>query len=99
MITEIATITIDPAQAAAFEAAVAQAAPLFRGAEGCHGMALERGIEDAARYQLIVRWDTVEHHTVKFRESDGFRAWRQLVGSFFAEPPVVIHTATVARYF
>jgi quinol monooxygenase YgiN len=99
MITEIATITIDPARAAEFEAAVASAVPHFRAAEGCHGMALERVIEDPARYHLVVKWDSVLHHTVKFRESEGFRAWRALVGSFFAAPPVVIHTTVIARHF
>jgi quinol monooxygenase YgiN len=98
MITEFATITIDPARAAEFEAAVAHAAPHFRAAEGCHGMALEHVIEDAARYLLVVHWDSVEHHMVKFRESEGFRAWRALAGPFFAAPPVVVHT-TGARYF
>lgn len=99
MITEIATITIDPARAADFEAAVARATQYFKAAEGCHGMALERVIEDAAVYKLVVRWDTVEHHTMKFRESQGFRAWRGLVGEFFVTPPVVIHTRVVARHF
>lgn len=99
MITEIATITIDPSRAAEFEAAVRQAAPHFRGAEGCHGMALERVTENAAVYHLVVQWETVEHHTVKFRGSDGFKEWRALVGHFFAIPPVVIHTAPVLRNF
>jgi heme-degrading monooxygenase HmoA len=99
MITEIATITIDPVRATEFEAAVAQATPLFRAAEGCHGMALERVIEDPALYKLVVHWDSVEHHTVKFRGSEGFRAWRALVGSFFLVTPTVIHTAAVARHY
>ena len=99
MITEIATLIIDPARAAEFEAAVARAAPHFRAAAGCHGMALERVIEDAGIYKLVVRWDSVEHHMVTFRESAGFRAWREHAGPFFTSPPVVIHTAAVAVYF
>lgn len=99
MITEIAILTIDPSRAAAFEAAVASAAPHFRSAQGCHGMALERVIEDPARYSLVVQWDSVEHHMVTFRESEGFRAWRALAGPFFVAPPVVSHTQLVARHF
>jgi heme-degrading monooxygenase HmoA len=95
MITEIASITIDPSRAADFEAAVARARPLFLAAEGCHGMQLARVIEDPSQYHLVVRWESVEHHTVRFRESDNFRAWRALAGPFFAAPPVVIHTATI----
>lgn len=99
MITEIATLTIDPARAGDFEAAVAAAATHFRTAEGCHGMALERVIEDPSRYHLVVQWDSVEHHMVKFRESEGFRGWRALAGPFFTSPPIVVHTALVGRNF
>ena len=99
MVTEIAQITIDPSQAAGFEAAVAQAAPLFRAARGCHGMALERTVEDPARYRLVVRWETREDHTVAFRGSPAFLEWRALAGPFFKAPPVVEHTLSVGNYF
>lgn len=99
MITEIAKITIDPADAAAFEAAVAQAAPVLRAAEGCRSMRLERVTEDAAQYRLMVEWDSVAHHMVTFRESEGFKQWRALAGPYFAATPVVEHTETVGRFF
>jgi len=99
MITEIAILTIDPTRAAAFEAAVASATPVFRSAQGCHGMALERVTEDPSRYHLVVTWDSVEHHMKIFRESPGFASWRALAGPFFAAPPVVWHTKLVARHY
>ncbi|MFM1886577.1 MAG: hypothetical protein RL026_1734 [Pseudomonadota bacterium] len=99
MITEIAVLTIDPARATDFEAAVAEAAPQFQSALGCLGMALERVIEDPSRYRLVVRWTTLEAHTVDFRNSPHFTAWRALAGPFFVAPPAVEHSAQVARYF
>ncbi len=54
MIVEVAHITIDPAQAEAFEAAVAQAAAVIEAAEGSHSMALERVIETPGQYRLRV---------------------------------------------
>lgn len=99
MIYEIATISIDPFNKAAFEAAVAEAAPLFKAANGCHAMKLERVIEHAGEYRLVVEWDSVEAHMVDFRESDAFQKWRALVGIYFASPPVVVHGETVAIYF
>lgn len=99
MITEIAYITIDPTKADAFEAAVASAASAFRAADGCHGMALERVVEDPAQYRLRVLWETVEHHMVTFRNSEGFQTWRGLAGPFFAEPPRVEHWETAASHF
>jgi quinol monooxygenase YgiN len=99
MITEIANITIDPAQAAAFEAAVAKAAPHFRAAEGCHAMRLERVVEDPAQYRLVVSWDSVEAHMVTFRNSPGFALWRELAGPFFVSPPHVEHWHVAGSHF
>ena len=99
MVTEIAEITIDPATAAAFEAAVAKAAPAFRAAAGCHAMALERIIEAPGQYRLRVEWESVDHHMVTFRESEGFQTWRALAGPYFTAPPVVHHSEPVDRYF
>ncbi|MEY2925934.1 MAG: hypothetical protein RL367_411 [Pseudomonadota bacterium] len=98
MITEIATLTIDPAKAAAFEAAVAQAVSAFKSDTGCHGMALERIIEDPAQYRLLVQWDSVDAH-MAFRETPAFQTWRGLAGSFFVGTPAVVHSESVGRYF
>ena len=97
MILEIATIDIQPGQEEAFEAGVRQATPLFLRAKGCHGLTLQRVIEQPSRYLLIVRWGTLEDHTVGFRGSPDFQAWRGLVGPFFAAPPSVVHTQAVVE--
>ncbi|MEL1251047.1 antibiotic biosynthesis monooxygenase family protein [Aurantiacibacter gilvus] len=99
MVIEIAYITIDPAKAEEFEAAVRQAAPHFAAAEGCHGMRLERVHEDPAQYRLSVDWETVDHHMVTFRESEGFQQWRALAGPFFVEPPRVEHWHRAGDHF
>lgn len=91
MVTEIAYLTIDPARAAEFEAAVAAAAPVFAAAKGCRSMRLERVAEDPAQYRLIVGWDSIEAHTEDFRNSAGFQEWRALAGPFFVAPPRVEH--------
>ena len=95
MIHEIAMLTIDPAQAAAFEAAVAQAEPHFEAARGFVSFGLQRSVEHPERYRLVVGWESVEAHIVDFRESTGFQAWRALAGPFFVAPPAVEHVATI----
>ena len=95
MITEIAQIDVKPGMEAEFEAGVAKAAPYFKRAKGCSAMELQRSIEKPSRYRLFVKWDTVENHTVDFRGSEDFTAWRALVGQYFAAPPEVEHTETV----
>jgi heme-degrading monooxygenase HmoA len=91
MIQEIATLTIKPGAALAFEDAAAEAAPLFQKAPGALGFRLDRSIETPLEYTLTVAWATVEDHTVRFRNSEAFAKWRELVGPHFAEAPQVKH--------
>lgn len=99
MIHEIAEIEVIAGHEAAFEAAVADAAPNFQAARGCRSFALDRSIERPQVYRLVVGWDSVEDHMVHFRESDGFQAWRALAGPHFASPPRVEHVARVLDIF
>ncbi|CCE07209.1 conserved hypothetical protein [Bradyrhizobium sp. STM 3843] len=95
MITEIAQIEVKPGSEKDFEAAVAKARPLFLRAKGAKGVELHKSIEKPQRYRLMVKWETLENHTVDFRGSEDFTAWRALVGPYFASPPEVEHTETV----
>jgi quinol monooxygenase YgiN len=99
MITEIAQIDVKPGMEAEFEAGVKNAAPVFRRAKGCRGLALARSIEKPSRYRLFVTWETVENHTVDFRGSPDFAEWRKLVGHCFAAPPDVEHVSEVVKGF
>ena len=95
MITEIAQIDVKPGTEKDFEAAVAKARPLFLRAKGGKGFELHKSIEKPSRYRLMAKWETLENHTVDFRGSEDFTAWRALVGQYFAAPPEVEHTETV----
>jgi heme-degrading monooxygenase HmoA len=92
MILEHADIRIDPQQAAAFEEAIERGArTVISKAKGFQGFKVNRSIETVGRYILTIYWDTLEDHTVGFRESAAFAEWRGIVGPFFAQPPVVEH--------
>lgn len=99
MIYEIAEIQIKPDTHAAFEAAVAQALPLFKRSQGCQALRLNRLVERPDTYQLVVQWNTLDDHIVHFRGSAEFQTWRELVGGFFAAPPKVEHSQNVLRGF
>ena len=96
MILEIADIRIRPGQQAAFEEAIERGArTVISRAQGVRGYKVNKGIESPERYILQVFWDTLEAHTVGFRESPLFAEWRAIVGPFFAQPPVVEHFTLV----
>lgn len=92
MIWESADLDILPGQEAAFETAAARARPIFLCARGCRGMEIHRILELPGRYRLLVQWETLDDHTVHFRQSQDFQEWRALVSSCFASPPQVVHT-------
>jgi heme-degrading monooxygenase HmoA len=98
LILEIADIRIKPGQQAAFEAAIQQAATTVAvRAKGFQGYKVNRGIESPERYVLQIFWDSVEDHTVGFRQGPLFAEWRALIGPYFASPPQVEHFDLVAK--
>lgn len=92
MILEITEIDIKAGRGQEFETAVAACESLFQRAKGWHGLELHRSREITDRYYLLVKWDTVENHTVDFWQSADFQQWRSQVGDFFLSKPVVQHT-------
>ncbi len=92
MILEVADILIGEGRHAEFEAAIARGlSTVIAGAAGYRRAHVQRGIESAQRYLLMIEWETLEDHTVGFRESPAFAQWRAIVGPFFAQPPRVEH--------
>ena len=98
MILEIADIRITPGQQAEFDAAIQRGVETVASqATGFRGYKVNKGVESPERYILMIYWDTLEDHTVGFREGPLFAQWRAIVGPFFAAPPVVEHFTLVAR--
>jgi heme-degrading monooxygenase HmoA len=98
MILEVADITIPKGRNAEFDdAIVCGITTVISQAEGFRGWKVNRGIESPERYLLMIFWDTLEDHTVRFRGGPLFAQWRAIVGPFFAQPPVVEHFTLVAK--
>jgi heme-degrading monooxygenase HmoA len=98
MILELADIRIQPGQNAAFEEGITRGLrTVIAQAKGFQGFKVNKGIESPERYILQIFWDTLEDHTVGFRQSEAFTQWRAIVGPFFAAPPVVEHFDLLAK--
>ena len=98
MILEIADIRIQPGQQVAFDAAIQRAiATVIAQAKGFQGYKINKCIETPERYVLMIFWDTLENHTVDFRQSPAFVEWRSIVGPYFAAPPTVEHFTLLAK--
>ena len=96
MILEVATLDVRPGDELAFEAAFAVAAPIIAASPGYVGHDLHRCLEHPRRYLLLVRWETLEDHTVGFRESPPYQTWKSLLHHFYDPFPTVEHYQAVA---
>ncbi len=98
MILELADLRIQPGKQAEFDVAIKQGAEtVISKAKGFRGFKINQSIETPERYVLMIYWDTLENHTVDFRESAAFQDWRALVGPYFAAPPAVEHFNLLAK--
>ncbi len=97
MIVEIADFKVRPEQRDAFAQAITgAAATVLSKAGGYRSHRILACQETSGRFILTVEWDTLEAHTVGFRQSPAFTEWRAIIGPFFLEPPHVEHFDVVA---
>jgi heme-degrading monooxygenase HmoA len=98
MFLECADITIPEGKQAEFDRAIQSGLEtVLSKSPGYRGHTVHKGVESPERYLLWVWWETVEDHTIGFRESPLFTQWRAIVGPFFAKPPVVEHFRLVCE--
>ena len=56
---------------------------------------MSRCLEQPSTFLLLVEWETLEAHTVGFRNSDAYQEWRSLLHHFYDPFPLVEHFETV----
>jgi heme-degrading monooxygenase HmoA len=92
MILESAEIKVAPENHQAFEEAIGVAVDsVLNQASGFIKFQLHKGIEKSDTYMFHIYWETLEDHTIGFRESELFTKWREIIGPFFAAAPEINH--------
>jgi heme-degrading monooxygenase HmoA len=91
MVLESALLHVKPGQEAAFEAAFDEARHIIGAMQGFVSLSLSRCVEKASDYLLLVRWQTLEDHTIGFRQSAEYQRWRALLHPFYEPFPTVEH--------
>lgn len=91
MILEIAQLQIRPGQGAEFQAAFHGTQRIISSMPGYLGHELQKCVEQAGHYMLLVRWESIEHHEVGFRKSAKYQEWRSLLHHFYDPFPTVLH--------
>ncbi|WP_130904558.1 MULTISPECIES: antibiotic biosynthesis monooxygenase [unclassified Pseudomonas] len=91
MIYEIALLPVHKERIEMFRRAFAEVAPLLRRAKGYGGHLLAQGIESPERFNLIVRWQSLEDHTPGFEASEDHRLFMMGLEEYFSAEPTVYH--------
>lgn len=91
MILEVATLNVKSGESADFEAAFKEASGIISAMPGYISHELQKCIEVADKYVLLVRWQNLEDHTVGFRGSPEYQEWRKLLHHFYDPFPTVEH--------
>jgi heme-degrading monooxygenase HmoA len=90
-VLEVAVLDVKPGRADAFRHAFTTAQGIIASSPGFGGLELRRCVENADRFLLLVRWDSVESHEVGFRGSPPYQRWKALLHDFYDPFPVVQH--------
>jgi heme-degrading monooxygenase HmoA len=95
MILEVAKLDVKKGFERQFESAFLEASRIISQMPGYRGHELHRCVEENSRYVLLVRWNTLEDHTVGFRQSPEYKAWKSLLHHFYDPFPKVEHYESI----
>lgn len=94
-ILEVAILQIKPNLDREFETAFQQASSIIASTPGYISHDLQKCLEVENQYLLLVNWQTLEDHTVGFRESVQYQTWKDLLHHFYEPFPIVEHYKTI----
>lgn len=95
MILEAAFLQVKTGQAGDFEEAFRQASPIIASMNGYIAHELQKCLEVDNKYLLLVKWETLEDHTIGFRTSKAYQEWKRLLHHFYEPFPTVEHFETI----
>jgi heme-degrading monooxygenase HmoA len=91
MILEAVMLPVKPGLESDFEIAFKKASKIISSMDGYLSHELHKCIEVQGKYLLLVRWETLESHTVGFRSSAEYQEWKKLLHHFYEPFPTVEH--------
>jgi heme-degrading monooxygenase HmoA len=95
MILEAALLNVIAGQEIQFEKDFATAGQYISAIKGYIKHSLSKCIEQPNQYLLLVEWETLEDHTVSFRQSARYLEWKKLLHHYYDPFPTVQHYEAV----
>jgi len=91
MILEAVMLNVKPGMEPDFESTFKKASTIISSMNGYLSHELHKCIEVEGKYLLLVKWETLESHTVGFRGSAKYQEWKKLLHHFYEPFPTVEH--------
>ena len=91
MILEAVVLNVKSGCEGDFEIAFREASSLISSIEGYLSHELHRCTEVQGKYLLLVRWENLEAHTIRFRNSAEYQEWKRMLHHFYDPFPIVEH--------
>ncbi|QNK86270.1 antibiotic biosynthesis monooxygenase [Sporosarcina sp. resist] len=91
MILEAVMLQVKEDMEAEYEEAFRGASEIISSMKGYISHELQRCMEVKRKYLLLVQWDTLEDHTIGFRQSNEYQEWKKKLHKFYDPFPTVEH--------
>lgn len=91
MILEVAILNVKEGREKEFERDFLLAGQYISAIKGYIRHSLRKCLEQDNKYILLVDWESLEAHTVGFRQSAQYLEWKRLLHAYYDPFPVVEH--------
>ncbi|CAM5714312.1 antibiotic biosynthesis monooxygenase [Niallia circulans] len=91
MILEAVLLQVKEGMEAKYEEAFREASKIISSMNGYISHELQQCLEVKGKYLLLVQWETLEDHTVGFRQSNEYQEWKKQLHHFYDPFPTVEH--------
>ncbi len=88
---EIAALDIKTDALENFEKVLEIAKSIIIQSKGFISISFHKCFETPGKYLALIYWETLEGHTIGFRESELFLEWRRILSPFFQNAPFADH--------
>jgi heme-degrading monooxygenase HmoA len=91
MVLEAVMLQVKQGMEKDYEEAFREASKIISSMKGYKSHELQRCIEIEGKYLLLVKWETLEDHTIEFRQSKEYQEWKKQLHHFYDPFPIVEH--------
>ncbi|MCM3405211.1 antibiotic biosynthesis monooxygenase [Cytobacillus oceanisediminis] len=95
MILEAVMLQVKEGMEEEYEQAFREASNIIASMKGYISHELQRCMEIKGKYLLLVKWESLEAHTVGFRQSKEYQEWKRQLHHFYDPFPAVEHFENV----